>query len=188
MSLILSVAPPNASGQESKSTEPPWRLDEVMATGRLGSLHLAETNHRRASDRFTLTNADTTVQFEVYPNLDRESAEILIKDNVMGIHALYADALSPYPGDISNRIVTGQRFKPEYREKTEGEHRYRYFLLYANDRFAYGATAKDSAHFRSLLGWIYCGRDSRLYKVRFFAPADTPGDRLERWFLRLTCR
>jgi hypothetical protein len=184
--LGMGFAQPSpAFAQTSTTNQSLFRLQEAIASGRLGDLALATSDEHRAVRRCTFTNTSWTVKIEVLSGLERESAEALIKDGIMGVHALFADALSPYPGDISHRVVTSKRFAPEYRERPLERGAYRYFLLYANECQAYGATSQDAVRFRSLLGWIHDDSGGRLYKVRCFAPLDTANDALESWFLSL---
>ena len=127
------------------------------------------------------------LQLEVITDLDPDSAETLIEDGIMGIHALYANALSVYPENLSKQVATPDRFRPQFFRKEVNSVPYRFFLLYATERLAYGAASEDTIKRRSLLGWIYCAGQRTLYKLRLFAPLETQPADLEKFFLALPC-
>ena len=156
--------------------------DEIGKT-----FQLQEEQSDRFSTRRTFTRGNEVLQLETIPEIDRESAGTLIDEGIMGIEALYANALSAYPENLSARLGTPARFRPELRRKEINGEVYRYFLLYATERLAYGASSEDMVKRRSLLGWIYCNEERALYKVKLFAPLNTGSDALETFFLALTC-
>ena len=113
-----------------------------------------------------------TLRVSVTPNVSAEAAAQLQAEGVLALEALYADALSAYPGDVSKRIVAEDRFRPELRRVKVGGVERPYFRLFATERFGYGSsTTEANAAYRSLLGWVYCARSRRLYKVRLFVAA-----------------
>jgi hypothetical protein len=103
------------------------------------------------------------------------------------LQALYANALSPYPGDISHRMVAREKFRPRFFTKEADGNSHQYFLLFASERQGYGVTSEDSVRFKSLLGWFYCAGERRFCKVRYFAPLTTSDSELVRLFLSLGC-
>jgi hypothetical protein len=135
----------------------------------------------------TFTNAERVVKIEIVPELDREGAQTLLDDSIMGIQALYANALSPYPGDISRQVVSDRRFSPELVRTNWGSGPRPYMLLFANDRLGYGAVTADVVKYRSLLGWIYCERNGTFYKVRYFAPVNARREEFENFLRSLEC-
>ena len=154
----------------------------------LAPFRLSESQERRFSTEFTLTNNGRVLKIEAMPNLGREGAQTMLDDGIMGVQALYANALSPYPGDISREVVSDARFRPQLvRTNWNGQPR-DYVLLFANERFGYGATTADAARYRSLMGWFYCEREDVFYKVRCYFPLAARKEDLETFFLSLTCR
>ena len=159
----------------------------MFQPGALRGFVLTETNPRRDSTVYTLTNRDSVIRIEVLEHIDAPDAETLRQDGVMGIQALYANALSPYPGDISKEVVSDARFRPQLvRTNWNGQPR-DYVLLFANDRLGYGATTADAVRYRSLQGWFYCERGDIFYKVRCFFPLTARNEALETFFLSLVC-
>jgi hypothetical protein len=153
----------------------------------LPGFHVSEIQQRRFSSEMTFTNAERVVKIEVVPELDREGAQTLLNDSVMGVQALYANALSPYPGDISRQVVSDRRFRPELVRTNWGSGARQYMLLFANDRLGYGAVTDDVVKYRSLLGWIYCEGAGTFYKVRYFGPLDARREEFENFFRSLAC-
>jgi hypothetical protein len=154
---------------------------------RLAGFELSEVQSRRFSSEMTFTNAERLVRIEIVPELDSEGAQTLLNDSIMGVQALYANALSPYPGDISRQVVSDARFRPELVRTNWNSGARQYMLLFANDRFGYGAVTADVVKYRSLLGWIYCERARTFYKVRYFAPLQARREEFEEFFRSLEC-
>ena len=143
----------------------------------------------RDSTVYTLTNSSGSVaRIEVLEHIEAADAETLVQDGVMGMQALYANALSAYPGDISNKIATDPAFQPRLVHLTNSAVRYTYMLLYANDRFGYGATTRDSVKYKSLIGWFFCEDRKEFFKVKLFAAPSQPDNSLERTLTSLRCR
>ena len=149
---------------------------------------LAETNSKRDSTVYTLTNRDSVIKIEVLDQIDAQDAQTLLQDGVMGIQALYANALSPYPGDISNKVGTDPAFQPRLFRATNSPVSFTYLVLYANDRFGYGATTKDSVKYKSLIGWFYCGARKEFFKVKLFAPPAASDREMEAILTSLRCK
>ncbi len=152
------------------------------------SFALAGTDSKRDSTVYTLTNNDSVVKIEMLEHVDASDAETLLQDGVMGIQALYANALSPYPGDISNKVTSDPAFQPRLFRVTNAPVSYTYLLLYANDRFGYGATTKDSVKYKSLMGWFYCAARKEFFKVKLFVPSNASDRAMETTLTSLRCR
>ncbi|HEY0550313.1 MAG TPA: hypothetical protein VGF13_11990 [Verrucomicrobiae bacterium] len=160
-----------------------------MFTGNpLPGFSLAATDIKSDSTVYTFTNAAAVSKIEVLEHIEPPDANTLIQDGVMGIQALYANALSPYPGDISNKVTTDPAYRPRLVQVTNAAIRFTYFFLYANDRLGYGATTKDSVKFKSLVGWFHCAARKEFFKVKMFAPLTTSDRDLEAMLFTLRCR
>lgn len=152
------------------------------------SFELVEQRQDRFSHRSTLTRKDQVLHLETIAELDAESAATVIHEGVIGIEALYANALSDYPGDLSQKVTTPPRFRPVLSRAPLGQVPRAYFLLYATERLTFGAVSEDTAKRRALLGWIYCESERALYRVELFTSLTTPPNALEDYFLALSCR
>ena len=187
LAIVLIGALSCDRDQGNEETRPAAERSRSLV-GEIGkSFQLQEEQSDRFSTRRTFTRGNEVLQLETIAEIDRESAETLIEEGIMGIEALYANALSAYPENLSARLGTPARFRPELRRKEVNGQAYRYFLLYATERLGYGASNEEMAKRRSLLGWIYCNEERALYKVKLFAPLDAGTEALERFFLALAC-
>ncbi len=169
----------NRSGAENP---PPLWAGSLRGSGLFGFVPTEEST-RRSATMITATNPLGILKLERLDGLEAESAHRLIEDGIMGLEALYANALSPYPGDISNRVVTEAAFRP----KRISDGSQVAFLLFANDRFGYGGSTTDQIFFKSLLAWRYCEHSGELTKIRLFAPITTRDEILEQWLGSIAC-
>ena len=163
-------------------------LARLFQPGALRGVSLSATDARPDSTLYTLTNQNSGAKIEVLEHIEAADAETLTQDGLMGIEALYANALSPYPTDLSNQVTTDPVFRPRLFRATNAPVTYTYFLLYANDRFGYGATTKDMVKFKSLVGWLYCPSRQEFFKLKLFAPPETSDRTMEAMFTSLRCK
>jgi hypothetical protein len=163
-------------------------LQRMFAGNPLPGFLLAGTDTKPDSTVYTFTNDTSVSKIEVLEHIEPSDGSVLMQDGVMGIQALYANALSPYPGDISNKVETDPAYRPRLFQVTNAGIASAYFLLYANDRLGYGATTKDSVKFKSLVGWFYCAARKEFFKVKVFVPLMLGDRELESIFLSLRCR
>jgi hypothetical protein len=175
-----STPPPGVGKGES--------LPALLRSDALKGCAVTETEEKRSSIVYTLRCDTWTVIIERMPYLESEAASALIEEGVMNVEALYADALSPYPGDISRKVATDPRFRPQRFKREVAGVQYNYYLLFANERFGYGAMSDDAVKFRSLLGWFYCAEAGEFFRVKYFAPLSTEAHALENSFLALPCK
>lgn len=166
----------------------PSVLPEPLARSYFGGFTCVSKDDRAGVTLITLTNAGWTVKIEVMDDVDPPDADTLTRDGLMGIEALYAHALSPYPGDISRQVSGDQRFAPKPVKLQLGGRTENGFLLFANDRFGYGAMTQDAASYKSLVAWLYCANRRELYKLRVFCPLSTGDQDIIRRVEDLRCQ
>ncbi len=182
VALWLGVKKQNRSGTASNDPRPRMFAGNALP----GFLH-AGTDIKPDSTLYTFTNGTSVSKIEVLEQIEPSDAATLMQDGVMGIQALYANALSPYPGDISNKVETDPAYRPRLIQVTNDAVPFTCFLLYANDRLGYGATTKDSVKFKSLMGWLYCAARKEFLKVKLFVPLAMSDRDLEALFFSLRC-
>jgi hypothetical protein len=187
LALLLAACRHTPARHGEPDRAAPRSLEHALGAGQVKDFRLAEKIVGRATTQFTLTNADSVLKVEVFSGLDKEAAETLLQDGIMSLQALYANALSPYPGDISHRIESSPELRPRFLSRTLRGATYSYFLLFTNERLAYGASSQESARYRSLLGWFHCEPAGNFYKVRIFKPLASAPQDLEELFLGLGC-
>jgi hypothetical protein len=188
--LPVSCARTLGPGRESASSPEPAQPPpggRLPGSPMLNKFRLLETIEHRSSTEYALTNGGWFLKIEVIPELEAESAKTLLEESILSVEALYANALSPYPGDISKEVVSDPRYRPQLRRVPAPAPERAYYSLHANARFGYGATTSDAVRYRSLLGWFYCPRRGDFYKVRCYAPLTLAPEELQAFFLSLTC-
>ncbi|MDP8219115.1 MAG: hypothetical protein P9M03_10360 [Candidatus Theseobacter exili] len=158
-----------------------------LRSDRLSGFVLEKHNTVRERELYTFVSDDMIVKIEVIAGIDKESAETLIGNEIIGVKALYDNALSPYPGDISNRIVFNEKFRPVLKTINNKAVEYKYFLLFSNKRFGLGVGSDDLVEYKHLLGWFYCSEFSELHTVRCFISDAHSFSVIEDFFLGLTC-
>lgn len=182
------VAALAGAGCGRQVVSPPSALPPPLASSGFGKYSLVSVDDRAGVKLLILTNAGWSVKIEVVDGIEPQDAETLSRDGKMGIEALYAHALSPYPGDISKEVSADRRYSPKAVNLEVDGRVCSGYLLYANDRFGYGATTPDSVAYRSLIAWIYCAKRRELYKVRIFAPLHAPEGDLMGAFKAVRCQ
>ena len=153
----------------------------------LKDLSLNEEFERRDSHIFVFGDHERKLQIEKIEGIDQRSADILINGEIISIEALYANALSAYPGEVSKVIVCNERFKPTYKEKNIDDIPYKYYLLHGTERFGLGACTEDTIKYKHLIGWIYCPKKSTLFIMKYFTPLDQDFNELENFVLSYSC-
>ena len=117
--------------------------------------------------------------------IDSESASVLIENEIIGIKALYGHSLSPYPGEISNKIVYNKKLMPQFKTITSDDKVYKYFLLYTNDRLGLGVADQELVTYKHLLGWIYLDERKEIYIIKYFLSFDKDFQQLEELFFNM---
>lgn len=110
------------------------------------------------------------LKIDVWLHTEQPEAESIIKSHTIRMYTLYENAVSPYPGEISNAISCAQEYRPTYTIKQAGARETHFFTGYANDRLAFGACADDLIANRAAVAMFYCGEQKRLYKLELFFP------------------
>lgn len=162
-------------------------VTQALPEALLETFELKERREDRFSTRSSYFDSrrNWELELEVIPDLDAESAQTLIDEGIMGIIALYANALSAYPEKLSRKLDTPTRFQPELSRREIDGVTVHYFHLFATDRLTYGATHEDTAKRRSVLAWVYAPGHSRLYKVKVFAPLETSWESMDGFLFAL---
>lgn len=106
------------------------------------------------------------LRLEVMTGIDRDSAMVLTEGEIVGIRAIYANALSAYPGEVSHEVECKEEFLPDFRERSTKLTLHRYILVFSTARFGLGACNEDLVRYRHLIGWTYCPEKKQLLHVR----------------------
>ena len=130
-------------------------------------------DEQEKSTKAMLRSSKDILKIEAITDIDKRSADILLEDKIVTIHALYGNALSPYPGEISNKIICNEEYLPEFDTTQSKSLDYSYFILFANERFTYGACSEDLVKYKAILAWTFCEGKNIFYQFELFAPIET---------------
>lgn len=150
-------------------------LDLGLLSDKLEKFEIDEYffDEHEIATKVTLRDSKNIFKIEAITDIDIKSADILINDKILTIKALYGNALSPYPGEISNELICNEKFMPEFNTKKTDRLSYSYFILFANDRFTYGACSEDLIEYKSILAWTYCDEKNIFYQFELFSSIES---------------
>lgn len=115
---------------------------------------------------------DELLRVEVKSNIASNNVENIIKAETVRMKTLFANATSPYPGEVSNEIVCSKEFVPQYEETEVNGVKISYFTGYLNQRLVFGACTPDQTANRGVLALFYCPKNKQLFQVELIWPAD----------------
>ena len=104
------------------------------------------------------------VKIKKYDSVGQNKAKTIVDNRIYLLSSLFIDTDSPYPDLLSNAIRCSDEFKP----KKIFYEPFDYYLLYATDRFTYGACSWDLLSYQSIMYFQTCGDD--LYEIELFVP------------------
>ncbi len=148
---------------------------------RLGCLSFNGLNNYKLKDSYADDSASykalcsneksgDLLKVEVRYKQEESQAQQYISSEVQKMKSLFANAPSPYPGDVSNEIACGNEFIPKYFEKDVGGVKLSYFFGNMNSRLTFGVCTQDQIAYRTYLVLFYCAKDKIIYNLEFVAP------------------
>lgn len=112
------------------------------------------------------------LRVNIQSQIDSSSAEKYIQGEITRMKALFANAVSPYPGEISNEIVCGKKFTPNLTTIKTNNLTISYFTGYLNERLVFGACTEDQALYRGILALFYCSKQNQVFQIEVIVPKD----------------
>jgi hypothetical protein len=167
--LSILIAGCSAEEEQLSAEEALNELSLAFPAAKEFSVESYFLDEREHATKLTLVRGDDVLKIRTIQGIEKKSADVLIKEGIISINAIYGDALSPYPGEISDKIVCAEEFRPEFGEVSR-EIDYSYFTLFATERFTYGACVEDLVKYRAVLAWAYCEEAKTLHRFEFFTP------------------
>lgn len=122
--------------------------------------------------RALYTNDKDILRVEIRAGINKNEAQKSIDAQTARMEALFADATSPYPGDITNEISCNSKFKPKMAIENINGIRITHFTGYLNNRLTFGACTEDQAVYKGIEALFYCNNQSKLYQLEIIAPTD----------------
>jgi len=126
---------------------------------------------------------DLSIKIKILNNTDLKQAKNYISDKMFVIDSMYREIDSPYPGTLSNKIKCEEEFKP----KKISNIPFDYYLLYASDRFTYGACSWDLISYKSVIYYVYCNKTKNLHQIELFIPKNIESSSYEESLTSITC-
>lgn len=146
---------------------------------RINCLHLKDANNYKVKNIYeeneyiyrALYSKDTTLlRAEVKSNFSTEQANQAIQTKIMITKGIFEEATAPYPGEISDVISCGDKYKPVYSTRTQNETDISLFEGFVNDRLVFGACDDDQASYHNTLTMFYCAKQKKFYQIEIIIP------------------
>ena len=122
---------------------------------------------------------DTFIRVNIVSNIEKTNAQKEIDSRVVKMQNLFANAASPYPGEISDTVVCTEEFKPILKTFKLDNEDYPYFTGYLNNRLVFGSCVEDQLKHEGLLGIFYCPTQRKLYQIEYIRPKNQTSDKNE---------
>ncbi len=136
---------------------------------------------------FVFKRGEEILQIEKRVDVEPAEADVFINDDITAIQGIFMDSVSAYPGELSNKIVCDDQYKPRHKVFTVSTFVYEYLLLYSTSRFGLGACTKDSIYYKHLIGWLYCFKRKELYTIKYFCSLKEDFQNMESLFKSFIC-
>lgn len=135
-------------------------------------------------------NGDLIARLMVETGINQSLSETKINEYVRTIKTLYENKTSPYPGQVSQKIVCQEGYKPIYGEKNFNGIKVTYLTGFMTGRFTFGACVDDLLTRRGIIAWFRCDKINTFNQVEFILPKNYPAvdSNLDRWFNKINCR
>lgn len=112
------------------------------------------------------------LRVDITSSVAKEQANRLIQTRIAKMKALFENATSPYPGEISDEIVCDKRFKPTFTSEGINGIPVSYFTGYLNSRLTYGACTEDQAVNKGIMTLFYCPAQRKVYQLELISEKD----------------
>ena len=104
-------------------------------------------------------------------NIKENNAVEFTKITTMKIVGLFDTAQSPYPGEISDKIICSDKFKPKEEEIVSKTGINIHFITsYLNNRLQYGICLENQLVYRVYSGMFYCSNTLEWYQIEIITP------------------
>lgn len=120
-------------------------------------------------------------------NLAEDSANSYIKEEKFKLESVFDPIRSPYFEVLTKKIECPEEFKPLTAESTHPNNKVFYYILYANERFAFGVCSKDLIKYRAIVAFTYCKNTRDLYHLKYFIPNQEYNETAEETIKSFSC-
>lgn len=145
-----------------------------------------ETKRTKGSDTTEIEamNKEQTLFVKRITNMSEDSAQKYIKEQSIKLESIFDPARSPYFAILTKTIECPEKFLPAYKELSKDKS---YYVLFANNRFSYGACTEDLIEYRAINGIVYCKNTGDLYHLEYFIPNNEYSEILTEVVSEFTC-
>ena len=112
------------------------------------------------------------LRVDIRSNISESEAAKQIEVQITRMKALFENAASPYPGEISDEVVWDKELIPQLEEREVNRIQASHFTGYLNDRLVFGACTQDQAIYRGILALFYCPNQKQLFQLEIITPRD----------------
>lgn len=97
--------------------------------------------------------------------LKLENVKSTVNSEAQRINAYFENAISPYPGQISDEIECPKEFRPTLETKDINGEKASYFEVFLTERLTIGACSDEQAKYKEIIAWYYCPNQENLYQI-----------------------
>lgn len=122
--------------------------------------------------RALLSKDNDLLRVDIRTNISGPEATKQIQAQITRMKALFENAISPYPGEISDVIECGDEYNPVFAEEEINGTQISYFKGYLNERLVFGACTEDQIKYQVILALFYCVNQNQLFQLEIIAPKE----------------
>jgi len=108
------------------------------------------------------------LHIELTEKLGGELGQFYQSEKKSSIESLFLPYSAEYPGTLTQEVECPDEFHPAQGEVGDMH----YYIMYANDRFAYGICAYDLVRYKFVLGLAYCDKSDIFVEIKLFSPQE----------------
>lgn len=151
-----------------------------------------EYNEDKASETVDILSADNErLRLRVFERPVKTDAFKAYAVNTLDIiQSFYKEFESPYPADISQKVVCTSELKPRALPHVATSDLFAEGLLvYGNSRYTYGDCDPKELKFETLHALVHCKRANTSYEIKYFIPkSESSTKTLESVYASLKCK
>jgi hypothetical protein len=150
-------------------------LDELQQVVRIGPHFTVEQLRQPELQEYArAANGTVIADVWVFHEMSASAAARFSKGEQDMLESVFDEQVSPYPGDLSNRIKCQDKYLPLKQEFHNKGSWLVLYTLYVNDRFVFGGCTDDVLKYAAVISMIYCENRATLFKAIFYTPISEP--------------
>lgn len=115
-------------------------------------------------------DGDQLLKIEIMADLTRTEAENMQQQRMNTIRSLFTNLPIPYPGMVTNTVVTDEDLRPQLQMVTVSGRELPVYILLSNDRYTYGTMPARMVAFLGGLCFVFDESRGILYRFDYFVP------------------